>query len=135
MPLMKVYILCTRPFSAIILAGMLTTVLLVCSSKATEDQLPKREPDIRGVITRSDTSAKQVVILIEEHPSDTAGSAKARVRLTEGTKLWSGDAEGLRRVGVEELTVGRTVRAWFDGPVAESYPVQATAGVVVLEAQ
>ena len=34
----------------------------------------------------------------------------------------------------DDLTEGTAVQVWFDGPVAESYPVQATAGSIVIEA-
>ena len=30
-----------------------------------------------------------------------------------------------------ELRVGQLVKVWFTGPVMESYPLQATAGVIV----
>jgi hypothetical protein len=31
------------------------------------------------------------------------------------------------------LALGQWVRVWFNGPVAESYPVQGTAGTVVID--
>ena len=34
----------------------------------------------------------------------------------------------------DDLTQGAKVQVWFDGPVAESYPVQATAGSIVIQA-
>jgi hypothetical protein len=35
-------------------------------------------------------------------------------------------------VTVDDLAEGQEVEAWFVGPVAESYPVQARAGKVVI---
>jgi hypothetical protein len=31
---------------------------------------------------------------------------------------------------VDDLSAGQRVAVWFTGPVAESYPVQATAGAI-----
>ena len=36
-------------------------------------------------------------------------------------------------MGITDLRVGQKVKVWFDGPVMESYPSQATAGVIVIE--
>lgn len=52
------------------------------------------------------------------------------VRLQESTHVLRMDSVA---TDPSKLTVGQTVSMWFDGPVAESYPVQATAGVVVIE--
>jgi hypothetical protein len=87
--------------------------------------LPDEPPAIRGLITAiADGRAR-----IEERPEEQWGSAKAVVRL-DGTHVVhrSGSA-----ATVGDLAVGQRVSAWFRGPVAESYPVQATADVVVIE--
>jgi hypothetical protein len=52
---------------------------------------------------------------------------RAWVSVTPATAVWTvrgrrGDAGDLRR--------GEAVTVWFDGPVAESYPVQAKAGAI-----
>ena len=87
---------------------------------------PTEPPAIRGTIT----AVSEARVLIEEQPGDVWGSAKASVRLLPTTRL-------VRRSGgsvaPSELRVGQLVSAWFAGPVAESYPVQATASVIVLE--
>jgi hypothetical protein len=36
-------------------------------------------------------------------------------------------------VGTTDLQVGQQVKVWFAGPAMESYPLQATAGVIVIE--
>jgi hypothetical protein len=85
-------------------------------------------PSIRGTITQRAPER----ILIEEEPLDSAGSAKASVRLTRSTLVVRGSGEA---VHPDELQVGRKVSAWFEGPVMESYPVQATAGAVRIETE
>lgn len=88
--------------------------------------IPDEAPSICGIIT----SLLPDQLLVEEDPEADAGSAKAAVRLQEGTRLLYRNG---RAAEYEALAVGHTVSAWFDGPVAESYPVQAAAGVIVLE--
>lgn len=36
-------------------------------------------------------------------------------------------------VDTTQLRVGQRVKVWFTGPVMESYPLQATAGVIAIE--
>lgn len=48
----------------------------------------------------------------------------ARVLVTEGGQTRAGRHE--------DVQTGSRVRVWFTGPVAESYPVQATAGTVLV---
>ena len=69
-------------------------------------------------------------ILIEEEPLDSTGSAKANVRLTSSTRVLRSSGEDSRP---DDLRVGQKVSAWFNGPVMQSYPVQATARAVRIE--
>jgi hypothetical protein len=88
--------------------------------------LPDRPASISGVVTAIDGGR----VRIEEDPDARYGSGKAVVR-TEHTRI-------LHRSGstatLSDLAVGQRVSAWFTGPVAESYPVQAAAAVLVIEA-
>jgi len=95
--------------------------------------LPDSGPGIRGVITKSNSTAGSRFILVEENPSDAAGSQKASVRLNDGTKIYRRVGSNLEKIGQAELTAGKTVSVWFEGPVAESYPVQGSASLVLLE--
>ncbi|HEX5831905.1 MAG TPA: DUF3221 domain-containing protein [Gemmatimonadaceae bacterium] len=83
-------------------------------------------PSIAGTITERVGDR----VRVEEQPSEASGSAKALVRLTIETRILAPDGSAL---SADELREGRRVRVWFTGPVAESYPVQATAGTVVVE--
>jgi len=95
--------------------------------------LPDAEPGIRGVITKSDSNVGSRFILVEENPGDAAGSQKAAVRLTDQTKIYRRSGSGLETITQAELVTGKKVSVWFEGPVAESYPVQETAAVILLE--
>ena len=90
---------------------------------------PTRPADITGIVTRVSAGADGVQFLVEENPSDSAGSAKASVRTTASTHWFRGSAS----FDPTQLTQGMRVSVWFDGPVATSYPVQAKgADVLVL---
>lgn len=73
------------------------------------------------------------MILVEENPADAAGSQKASIRLTGKTKIYRRSGVDLEAIDQTRLTTGKQVSVWFEGPVAESYPVQGAAAVVVLE--
>ena len=89
--------------------------------------IPGSPPSITGTVTAVGPGR---ALRVEERPEDLSGSAKAYVRLTD-------DAVILTRAGAAtafaSIGTGARVSAWFIGPVAESYPVQATANVLVLE--
>ena len=94
---------------------------------------PAGPPGIRGIITRADSTAGSSNILVEEDPADASGSNKASVRINEETKIYRRSGGSLEKSIATALTIGKQVSVWFEGPVAESYPVQGSASVVVLE--
>jgi hypothetical protein len=98
------------------------------SRSSPPDVVTTEAPSIRGTITRAGGDR----ILVEEEPLDSSGSAKANVRLTASTRVLRGSGEAARR---RDLRVGQQVSAWFDGPVMESYPVQARASAVRIETE
>jgi hypothetical protein len=69
-------------------------------------------------------------ILVEggEQPTG-AVSDKASVTISDETTIVR---DGVA-IGADDLAVGMTVRVWFEGPVAESYPVQGTASFIEVE--
>lgn len=70
-------------------------------------------------------------VLIEEVPGGQ-GDEKSQVSVPRTTVLFRKTAAGVERVGFSDLRVGQRVDAWFTGPVAESYPTQATARAIVV---
>lgn len=103
----------------------------------TEDM----EVDIRGFITdmvRGDMPGAEMEfvgsILIEGEIEEDTGFDKAFVRITDETRIFEQVGGERREVTFAALAVGQRVEAQFTGPVAESYPVQATASrIVILE--
>lgn len=104
---------------------------LGCARGGGDVSLPARAPDIVGTVTHVNRSGERTVtIRVEERPADVSGSAKASVRITEDTRVIRGGSI----VSEREIREGARVSAWFTGPVAESYPVQASAEAVRIEA-
>jgi hypothetical protein len=120
-----------RPIGMLLIVLVAGGVGLTCaddssSPKMTRETLPDDPPSIVGVITARDANRVQ----IEENPADTFGSAKAIVRITTATRIvgpaglsWPADS----------LRAGQRVRAWFVGPLAESYPVQTGAAAIAID--
>jgi hypothetical protein len=110
--------------AALVLIGLLATSACIV---APPPGAARSEPAIRGQITR----LMDREILVEENPDESAGSAKASLRVTNETQIL--DADG-RPTG-KALRVGQEVSVWFTGPVMESYPVRGTASKIVIHAQ
>ena len=88
-------------------------------------------PSIEGRITAVERSGERIgTIRVEANPSESSGSDKAVVRITQSTEIRRGDST---RVDFIVLSSGLWVRVWFVGPVRESYPVQADAGRIEID--
>ncbi len=114
-----------------VLLALLAALLTSCNPLSSlpgvvQADIPDEAPSICGVITALSTGS----LLVEEDPRAESGSAKAMMRVQAGTRVLHRDGGAAHYAA---LAVGQTVSAWFDGPVAESYPVQTAAGVTVLE--
>lgn len=112
---------------------LLSAVIVSACSSAADDPLlhagtPHTTPSIIGRIT----AIALPEIVVEENPAESHGSAKANVRITDKTRVLH---QGNSVAGADKLVVGQTVKVWFAGPVMESYPIQATAGVIVIESK
>jgi hypothetical protein len=109
---------------------LLAVVLVSCAQRA-----PAQAPDITGQITRATTSAtdgsRRITILVEAVPGDLSGSAKALVTVDAATRIFH--TQAWRSAKVDDLLPGGTVSVWFEGPVAESYPVQGKAGTLLIQ--
>ena len=112
------------------LALLLSLVVAAACAPAAP---PTREPDTTGVITQVADGGRSV--LVEERPQEQSGSTKTSVRVTGDTRIWrlTGVASSAARASAGDLAVGMTVRVWFDGPVAESYPGQARAADIAID--
>jgi hypothetical protein len=107
---------------------MLLPALIAACAPST--RAPAGPPSIEGRVTAVDRAGERIgSIRVEANPSDSAGSDKAVVRITQGTTIVRGDSGADFNV----LSRGQWVRVWFTGPVRESYPVQADAARVQID--
>ena len=113
------------------------------TASGEEPRLPSAEADIQGIVTEVGRVPQEAnggggvgervgVVLVEENPDEETGSQKDSVTVTKATKLFERWGEDLTRIRFDDLKVGQRARAWYTGPVAESYPRQATARVIVV---
>jgi hypothetical protein len=94
--------------------------------------LPSETPSIEGTIQQSSAIQGGRRILVEASPQVAGREPAAHVTVLAGAAVLAGTGETVVRASVDELVVGARVRVWFTGPVAESFPVQATAGTVLI---
>jgi hypothetical protein len=95
--------------------------------------VPNESASIIGDIKQVEQSAGRLRILVEQVPTRSAGEPIAWVTVGGGTRIAERADGRTTRASASELTVGTRVWVWFTGPVAESFPVQATAGTVLIE--
>jgi hypothetical protein len=115
-------------------AALLGVVALMAVAAPARSTVADRRIDIRGRITslesaKADTGPKQLLgaILVEGVKDDDTSYDKAHVRIRSDTDVVAADGQPMQ---FAELAVGMMVEVGFSGPVAESYPVQASAAWV-----
>ncbi len=84
---------------------------------------------IRGEVT-SITMGENTVILVEGEVMDDTMYDKASVTIKPDTKILSSEDGKETQVSPEDIKLFDTVEVVFDGPVAESYPVQGSAKLI-----
>jgi hypothetical protein len=113
------------------------------TTSGEEPPLPSVEPAMEGIITEVGRMPQENsggggvrervgVVLVGENPDEETGSQKDSVTVTKATKLFERQGRDLTQIGFDDLKVGQRVITWYTGPVAESYPRQATASVIVV---
>ena len=120
----------TAPITAVI-AIILLFVPGCGGNGTTEPTVPATAAYMSGRITSVvQSGAFAGTIRVEAIPSNANAGLKALAKVDAVTVVLS--VEG--KVGeFRSLAVGQWVRLWFDGAIAESYPVQGTAGTVKID--
>ena len=108
----------------------LLVLSVVVAAACAPSAPPTREPDIVGVITV--VSDDGHTVLVEERPQEMSGSAKARILVSDQTRIWRLGSP-IAPASWSDLRVGVAVRAWFDGPVETSYPVGAKGAAIAID--
>ena len=124
----------------------LVLALAGCGGGASAGALPDEHAGIEGTVTsvrpfdpRDQPPTDRVGVLrVEEYPDRQVGDPglptggdKATVTVTTDTRILGQKAGALQRAAFDDLATGQQIAVWFSGPVAESYPVQATAATIV----
>jgi hypothetical protein len=93
---------------------------------------PAGAADITGIVSQISAGAgpDQGSFLIVADPAVASVVDRAMVRVTTDTVIWAPEGEGRHSLAFGDLSAGDRVAVRFTGPVAESYPVQATAADV-----
>ena len=117
-----------------VLASLCAALLL---SACVPAGLPTEGPSIVGraeTVTGAQRGQSMRTMLVRSEAGDVdAGEVDAAsVTVTRDTKVFAGSREEPRNAAPEDISEGDRVMVWFSGPVAESYPVQATAGTVLI---
>jgi hypothetical protein len=107
-------------------ASLLVLALAACAARGPA--VPATASSIEGRVTAREAAS---VMVVASAPSP-GGYDRASVRLDAATRVLRADGT---RVSADTLAVGQSVRAWFDGPVMESYPVQAHASTIVIDSE
>ena len=115
-------------------AVILILALSACSDDGDVSPLPD-DPHIRGVISDQTEGTGDVLgtVLIEGVIEGDTTYDRASVRVEGDTDIFQEEQDGTLTEGTfADLAEGQAVEAWFTGPVAESYPVQAKAAKIVI---
>lgn len=96
-------------------------------------RVPSESASIIGDIKQVEQSEGRTRILVEQVPTRSAGEPIAWITITGRTRVLARADGHTTDASARELVVGTRVQVWFTGPVMESFPVQATAGTVLIE--
>ena len=115
-----------RPAILVLLAAALLGIAVTAGCTPA---LPAETPGIIGTVTSLVPGDERPASIMVEGGKQAAGavSDKASVTITPSTQVFGPDGA---KAAASTIVKGATVKVWFEGPVAESYPVQGTAKVV-----
>jgi hypothetical protein len=122
------------------LSRLLPAVLaLVVAVPTLADEKGKDEVSIRGMpasVSPADDDARKAgvlgTILMEGRKDKDTKYDKAMVKVTKGTRIFQQVGRELKPASFDDIKPGVKMEIQFQGPVAESFPVQATAGKIVI---
>jgi beta-N-acetylhexosaminidase len=114
-------------------ASLLLALVVVAALALTAcgPSTPSGAPSITGVIRQLTVTATGATLLV----TGAGDIDKASVTVGADTRILRTKDGRATTIPVTELQAGMNVEIWFDGPVAESYPVQAHAGTVNITSQ
>jgi hypothetical protein len=120
----------TRSF----LVGLLIVSAVVSTGCAPAAKPLETEADLLGFITEIHPDREGGIlgqISVESHADKIV--SRYIVTITDETLIFRQDGDNLRQADIKAFENKQWVEIWFTGPVMESFPVQATAGQVVIQ--
>ena len=113
--------------------------LIVAVPTLAQDREKEEKVSIRGMpasVSPADEDGKKAgvlgTILMEGRKDKDTMYDKAMVKVTKGTKIFQQVGRELKPASFDDIKPGVKMEIQFQGPVAESFPVQATAGKIVI---
>lgn len=108
------------------------TILLLSITGCRQSAAGKgsEKPLIRGVIMNvtHNSENKTAALLVEGQIEEDTQYDKARVRVDSNTKIYKAESKDM--LSISDLKEGIKVEIYWDGPVAESYPVQMGSNII-----
>ncbi len=116
--------LTARALQVVAIAVVAVAVVVGCSPT-----LPTEPPGITGTVTSVVAGDDRPASILVEGPTQPAGAVadKAQVTIAPSTQVFGPDGS---QTAASTIVPGASVKVWFEGAVAESYPVQGTARAV-----
>lgn len=111
---------------------LIAAIVLAACNMLPSLAVPGEDPSIEGIVQQATAEERGRVIFVEANPTVPGREPAARITLTRGTDVLASTGGAIERASADELAEGVRVRVWFTGPVLESFPVQATAGTVLI---
>ena len=113
--------------------GLLLVFVAAFLGCASTAKPVETEANFIGFITEIHPNGKDVLgqIFVESHADKIV--SRYIITITKETSIFQQDGNSLRQVDFEALKDKQWVKIWFTGPGIESFPVQGTAGQVVIE--
>ena len=123
----------TIPLPGLARVALLALALMSAIGCAAFTTRESREPDIRGSIASITPASGEASLLgsllVEGSEAGDTAYDRGSVSLTTKTRVYE---RGGRPLAFASLEPGMTVEVWFNGPVRDSYPVQATAAEIAV---
>jgi hypothetical protein len=118
----------------LIVSLVLLTALVISVASCSRAPAPlTTEPDFTGVVTLIEPGGTQGVLGRIHAEWDTGEFVdKYVIAVTNTTSFYAREGTGFRDADFTDVPPGGQVQFWFDGPVRESFPMQATAKQVMI---
>jgi hypothetical protein len=113
--------------------GLLVALMAFFPGCAATAKPIETEADLIGFITEIRPNGGRDIlgqINVESHADKIV--SKDIITITDETMIFQQDGNDLRRTAFKTFENKQWVKIWFTGPVLESFPVQGTAGQVVI---